>query len=57
MLSKEELLNRHKNAIEKIKKACEEQLKREGMMTAPQSDIDKGLDVKDEDVVGGVEED
>jgi len=57
MLSKEELLNRRKNAIEKITKACEEQLKREPMGDDPQIEIDNGDVCKKEDIVDGVQED
>jgi len=57
MLSKEELLIRRKNAIEKIKKADEEELKRCPMRDDPQIEIDRGDAPKKEDIVDGVQED
>jgi len=57
MLSKDELLNRRKNAIEKIKKADEEELKRCPMRDDPQIEIDRGEAPKKEDIVDGVQED
>ena len=57
MLSKDELLNRRKNAIEKIKKADEEELKRCPMIDDPQIEIDNGDVCKKEDIVDGVQED
>jgi len=57
MLSKEELSERRKKGIERITKACEEQLKREPMGDDPQIEIDKGDVCKKEDIVDGVEED
>jgi len=51
MLSKEELEERRKKAIEKIKKADEEELKANPLKDDPDIEIEKGDVCKKEDVV------